>query len=455
MNLYFPNFEDTTIISIPYKYDPLTLFINSIRHLKTTSSGESQISIVLNQCDLLLKKFISAKEIFNEDSTKTRDTCMTLRSYRPEISNTAKTIFNSIKFININTIIQECLEHLILNNSDNRYGLLVESTHQWDFIHSLLLERGLNEFVQPIFRKTAREQYFDFPIITFLPSTWIPELITLPPTKKFILIHPENFFMHGAQSSFFKAPNNKPIEITTENFQFSKDQSITITVCQEFYTKCPEYNSDLLISNFDKDPYINYDQPLLTVEFIDKSRKAQFIECNKEYLVISKDGKVRFSTFENEEQVQSIRYIVNNIDSSCLSSEDLRLKQNSIMEKWKKPLRDHPHIETLVKELEKKGAIKANITNVKHWYDPNRIAPGSHEDYKAVLSFAGITDKHEVDRFFEFAKKRRGDSISEGHDKRVIGQEIVREFLESIKHDDVLSSQYHVQGIQFSLIALG
>ncbi|MEB4802149.1 hypothetical protein QR556_14400, partial [Acinetobacter soli] len=126
-----------------------------------------------------------------------------------------------------------------------------------------------------------------------------------------------------------------------------------------------------------------------------------------------------------------------------------------IMEKWKKPLRDHPHIEILAKELEKRGAIKASIQNIKNWSDPERIAPQNYEDYRAVLSFAGITDKNEIERFFGLARKRRGDSISEGHDKKIIGQEIVREYLENIKNDGPLNSEYQIQGIQFSLITLG
>lgn len=79
MNSFFPNFENTTIISAPYRYEPLIFFINAIKHLQSIHSGEYQISTVLDQCYLLLNKFISAKEIFEDELTKIRDACKGLR----------------------------------------------------------------------------------------------------------------------------------------------------------------------------------------------------------------------------------------------------------------------------------------------------------------------------------------------------------------------------------------
>lgn len=457
MSSFFPSFESTTIISIPYKYEPLIFFINSIKHLKAISSGEAQISLVLDQSTRLLNKFISAKEVFEDDLNNVRDTCrhLKVKGYRAEITNTAKIIFDSVKFIDIKDIIIETLESFILNNTEEMYGLLVESIDQWNFISSLLQKNDLHEFVQPIFPKIAREQYFDTPIITFLPAHWIPELIILPPSEKFILVHPENTFINGFSTSIFKAPNNQSLEITTDNLNFKKSEAISVKSSQEFYSKFSAFFCDEMISDSDTSSLISYEKPLLSIEILDHHRKAKFIECNKEYLIIAKDGKIKYSSFENNEQIQDIKYIVDRIDTSCLTSEDLKRKQNLIMEKWKKPLRDHPHIEILAKELEKRGAIKASIQNIKNWFDPERIAPQSYEDYRAVLSFAGITDKNEIERFFGLARKRRGDSISEGHDKKIIGQEIVREYLENIKNDGPLNSEYQIQGIQFSLITLG
>ncbi|MCH7384418.1 hypothetical protein MMP71_11190 [Acinetobacter dispersus] len=457
MNSFFPSFEKSTIISAPYKYEPLIFFINSVKHLKSLSSGESQISITLDQCYKLLNKYISGKEVFEDDITNVREECkrLNVRGCRAEIQNTAKIIYDSVKFISTQDIILESIEFFILNNKEDRYGLLTDSAVQWQFIFSLLQQADLQEFVYPIFPKDAREQYFDSPIITFLPATWIPELITLPPSESLIFIHPKNSFINGVNTSIFKAPNNQSLDISTDGLQLKQSKLISITSSQEFYSKFSAFYSDDMVGNSDVTSITHCEQPLLNVEFFDYQQEVKVIECNKEYLVIDRDGKIKYSTFENNDQIQNIKYIVDRIDTSCLTSEDLKRKQNYILEKWKKPLRDHLHIEILIKELEKRGAIKAKAVNIKYWSRPETIAPLSYEDYKAVLLYAGITDKYEIERFFEFARKRRGDSISEGHDKKIIGLEIVREFLESLKIDALLKSEYQIQGIKFSLIALG
>jgi hypothetical protein len=455
MNSFFQNFEKSTIVSIPYKHDPIIFFIDSVKRLQAMSSGEEQISFVLNQCFQLLNKFISARKIIEDDITKTRKACETLKYYRSEIRNAAKDIFGSIRFIDINNIIIETLENIIINNNNEMYGLLVESNDQWEFMFEMIRKNGLHEFLKPVFTKTAREQYFDIPIITFLPANWISGLVTLPPSEKFILIHPENIFINGFNTFIFKAPNDQSLEITTDNLNLKRSEVISVKPSQEFYLKFSASFCDEMIIDSATSSLISCEQPLSMIEVVDSKREFKFIECNKEYLVIDKDGKIKYSSFENSDQIQTIKYIVDRIDTSCLTSEDLKRKQNIIMEKWKKPLRDYPHIDGLIKELEMLGAKRASIVNIKNWYNPNNIAPGNFEDYKSVLSFAGVRDKQEVDKFFELARKRRGDSISEGHDKKIIGQEIVRDFLESFKSDVVLKSEYQIQGIKFSLIALG
>ncbi len=456
MNSFFPHFESTTITSMPYKYEPLDFFINKINILRSISSGETQISTVLDQSIRLLNKYISAKEVFEDDLKNLRESCKGFRGkgYRAEVIRAVKDIFDSVKFIDTKDIIVETLENFILNNLEDSYGLLIESVDQWNFISSLLQKNDLHEFIQPIYSRTEREQYFEIPVITFLPAYWIPQLLVLPPAEKFILIHPENSSINGVNNSIFKAPDNQSLEVTIDNFYVKKNKAISVKSSQEFYSKFSEFFSDKIVNKSDMSSLISYEQPLLSIEILDNKGKSKFIECNKEYLVIAKDGKIRYSTFENNEQIQDIIYIVDRIDASCLTSEDLKRQQNLIMEKWKKPLRDHPHIHKLIKELERQGAIKASIQNIKNWYDPDNIAPRTYEDYMAVLSFSGITDKQEIERFFDFARKRRGDSISEGHDKKSIGLEIVREYLEGIKKEDLLKTHYQVQGIQFSLIAL-
>ena len=125
MNSFFPHFESTTIISIPYKYESLDFFINKINNLRAISSGETQISTVLDQSIRLLNKYISAKEVFEDDLKNLRESCKGFRGkgYRAEVTRAVKDIFDSVKFIDTKDIIVETLENFILNNSEDSYGL--------------------------------------------------------------------------------------------------------------------------------------------------------------------------------------------------------------------------------------------------------------------------------------------------------------------------------------------
>ncbi len=449
MNSFFPDSEKVKINFVPYNYKPLFLFTNSIFRLKNIAGGENYIKVASESLVLLQNKYLSAKKISEQEFNCTRELCRTLS--RSDTIETAKLLYSSLKYIKAETLIAESLESVILNNVFSSYGLLVETSDQWDYLHAILLSQGLEDFVEPVFRKEAREKYFNIPIITFIPASWIPELIILPPSNNFFLIYPNNFLIEKSSSVFFKAPDNTSIEISSEDFSFVKHTAILISTSKEFDAKFHEIEIDEKDDSFSSNFYPATETPFSHIEVRDKLGHIHYIESNKPYLTISNTGEISIFSFENEDQLYNIRYIVNNIDSSTWTSEDLKRAKNAIMEKWKSPLREHPNIEILAKDLEGRGAIKASAQNIKNWFNANNIAPGSVEDFKAVLSFAGITKASEVESFFELAKKYRGDSISEGHEKKIISQEIVLDFIRDIDSDE-LDSSYNVQGIEFSII---
>lgn len=71
-----------------------------------------------------------------------------------------------------------------------------------------------------------------------------------------------------------------------------------------------------------------------------------------------------------------------------------------------KPLRDHPHIHKLIKELEGKEQLK-QVSKISKIGMTQTISLQELMRIMAVLSFSGITDKQEIERFFDFARKRR------------------------------------------------
>lgn len=457
MSSFFADFERATIFSVPYKYEPLILFVKSIKQLNALSSGESQISIVLEQSIKLLNKIISVKKIDEEETQALKQSCkrLRIRGYHSEIMNVAKIISDMIDFIKVDQIIITALEELVLNNNEDIYGLLVESENQWNDIFPLLHENELHTFIRPIFIKDIREKYFDIPVITFIPSKWISQLIILPFTEFLYVIHHVGSYIFGVNSSILTSPNGKSIEISFENYNLVKNELINIKSDEDFYSKYSLFYHDDFIIESDDTSLISMDNHDFKLEILDKNNKIQRLDYNKEYLVITKDNKIKYSTFENGDQFNNIKYIVSEIDTSFLSSDDFKRHQNLIMEKWKKPLRECSDIDLVIKKLNKLGAKRATPANVKNWSNLENIAPREHDDYKAVLLFSGITDSEEIERFFDFARKRRGVAISDGYYQKNIGLEIVREYLENIKSSEEFELVHQVQGIKFSLIPLG
>ncbi|WP_180057407.1 MULTISPECIES: hypothetical protein [unclassified Acinetobacter] len=459
MSLFCLDYENSNVFYMPYEYKPFSLLVNSIYEIKKNAGIEYQVNSILAKCMFLVNKFISAREVNGSDIDNIREIIRRGLS-RSDLKENAKIIYKCFKYIDQSYIIGNSLENLILSQYFSKYGLLIDES-QWKYIYLILKDRDLIDFIQPIFKKELREKYFDIPIISFLPVAWVSELIILPPTENLFFIYPDFISNQMYSRVFFKAPDNSSIEIQGNKIKFIENESFKIQACVEFNEKFSnseniEIEENNSVKNVFEDIDLFENERFFSFfEVKNSSGDICFIECSKEYLTITLDGVIRLSTFENQDQLYNTKYIIKDIDTSSLTSENLKRAKNSIMEKWKKPLRNYPNLEALELKLTSLGAIKATIPNIKNWYSPDNIAPRSFEDYKAVLLFAGISDKEEIERFFELAKKLRGDSISEGHEKKVIGQEIVIDFLNKIKASENLKSSYEVEGINFSIIKLG
>ncbi|MCP0910764.1 hypothetical protein [Acinetobacter pseudolwoffii] len=202
--------------------------------------------------------------------------------------NVAKIISDMIDFIKVDQIIITALEELVLNNNEDIYGLLVESENQWNDIFPLLHENELHTFIRPIFIKDIREKYFDIPVITFIPSKWISQLIILPFTEFLYVIHHVGsyIFWGGLFNSYFS--NGKSIEISFENYNLVKNELINIKSDEDFYSKYSLFYHDDFIIESDDTSLISMDNHDFKLEILDKNNKIQRLDYNKEYLVITK-----------------------------------------------------------------------------------------------------------------------------------------------------------------------
>jgi hypothetical protein len=457
MSLLFPPFKNSTLHSVVYEYKPLDFFIHAILTFKNENYGDSHSEHLIKKARGLLNIYLSGKPMQDNIDVSLKDLCKERRT------ETTKIINNIIKHIDIRHIILECLENLVLNSSFDKFGLLIESESQWDFIFELIQERELDSFIIPILKKEMRDKYFDFPIITFLPASWIQELIILPPSENFFLITPSSRKMISTEDIFFKAPNNSSIEISVNKIKVINYKPIALDVTDEFHQEFVKSNvADIEIKNtmdFDAAELgenEKYKYPLRVFNLVDIKGRYIQIEANKNYICISANGDVGLNSFENECQLNNTAYIVNEVDNSNVTEDDFKRAQNNIMEEWKKPLRTSLWNPSLPYFLKKFGATRANEQNIRHWSDSDRIAPANDDDFRAVLKFAGIENESKIKQFFRLARKQRGQSISFGHSKSVLTHEIIKIFLAS-KLTEVtsdLADEYKHHGIKINISKL-
>lgn len=453
MNNFFGDFDQIKINFIPYQYQPLSLFFNEIYKITNLTREEYEINNILEKIKKIINYYVVGKEVFEQEINDIRNLCKRYLS-RSDLIESAKIIYKVISYIDPKAIMVESLEKLILLNSFNQYGLIVENEKQWKYISELLKNSGLLDFLQPIFKSQAREKYFDIPIVTFFPVSWVYEIIVQPISENIFFIQPEFSYKLKRSKVNFKAPDNSSIEVESEGLDFIQGSLINIGACNEFNSKFILKNNyeNLNILN---DFFDNQEKPLYYIEFIDKFGNMHYLEYNKQYITISNKNEIEVCVFDNEDQINQVRYIIKDIDTSNLTSEKIKHAKNIIMEKWKKPLRDYYDLNKLVVELKKLGSIKATPQNVKNWYSRDTIAPRCIEDYRAVLLFSGINNNKEIERFLEMAKKLRGDSISDGYERKVIGQEFIIDYLSKINSYDNLENSLDIDGIFFSIVALG
>jgi hypothetical protein len=459
VNEYFPSFEKSTLHMMSYDYEPLNVLIHAILQFTNENYEDGHSKELLKTAKTLLNLYLSGKPIPDDIPINLKKLCCGKRT------KTTKIINNIIKHIDSTYIISECLEHLVLNNSFDKLGLLFESKAQWDFIYLHVQKRELDSFIIPVSKNDLREKYFNFPIITFLPASWIPELIILPPSENFFLIAPSIKNNRLIDHIFFKAPNNASIEVSSDQIETIHHETMHLADTDEFKKEFVESEEtaltpiiDVNIDFFDVDELNStekYTYAIRLLDLVDVKGKGLQLEANKSYVCISKSGIVNTFSFENEYQFNNMDYIVNDIDTTSVSEADIKGARNSIMEQWKKSLRKSLSDPTLPKQLKALGAKRANYQNIKNWGDPERIAPAYNEDFLAVLKFSGITNEQDIKSFFTLARKTRSESISLGHRKSDQTQEIIKNFLTSkINESSSLEKEYNIHGIKINITRL-
>ncbi len=129
MSHFFLDFDQVKFNFVPYHYEPLSLFFNEINKIINLTHEEYEISSILKRIKKVINYYIIGKEILEQEIEEIRSLC---RKYlcRSDLIESAKIIYKVILYIKPKIIIAECLENLVLLNSFDKYGLLVENEKQ-------------------------------------------------------------------------------------------------------------------------------------------------------------------------------------------------------------------------------------------------------------------------------------------------------------------------------------
>jgi hypothetical protein len=426
-----------------YKYEPLEVVLSAYKEIKSTQLIDSINEKISVNCKKIINLFLSGKSSNEELINETKELCRTRKT------ETSKKLHNSIKYLNFKDICCELIEEFYLSNELHEVHYFVESEEQWDLFHACIAELGLEDVFTPVFKQDLKDLYFQKPILFILPPYWVTSTLILPPSKELHFIYPINFDFKDVEEATITSNNGQSLELINFSRDIRRD-SLEIAPPEDYFRFFPRDNntsqdSQFLHNNVEEFEY----DPVNTLSIKNKNGDIK-LQSNKTYLIVDKENNLRFVSFDNESEIKTIKYVVSTLDYSRATNKSLMHEQLTIMNVWKKPLRENLHNHNFCRQLELLGSERANTQNIKNWANPDSIAPRSEKDYRAVLKFAGIEDEEEIKKYFYLAYKQRGDSISIGHQRAYLAGEIVKRYMtECMDENREVVGSHLVSGVKF------
>lgn len=442
---YFSTYNSVSIKLHKYNYEPLMIVLSSYRELKKTESVDFLHAEINKYCKKVINRFISGEKACAEDIDYIRELCKKKRT------NTCRLLYRSIQFINFAQVVSQVLEFFYLDNEVDHVNVFVDSIEHWKMYEIVISQLGLEGIFTPVFKKDIINQYFKSPVLFFLLPQWVESTLIIPPASKLYFIYPSNFDYKFNIENHITSNNGQSQELVSIDVEIQRVMN-DIEPESRFYELFPielhlAKDLPIIIENiegeFERDPIRT-----LNVQLSSSSK----LVIHRTYLTVMEDNRLSFSSFETESDLDGVKYIVSSIDASEATTQSLLKEKMALMDVWKKPLKDNLKKINLIKQLESLGAEKASEQNIKNWADPRRIAPRGENDFRAVLKFAGITDEEDIKKYFYLAYKQRGDSISIGHKRSYLVNEIVRRVVqEKVNSGGLIPGKYCSLGIKFQV----
>lgn len=442
---YFSNYDSVKINLNRCNYEPLVIVLSAFRELKETQSLDSLHAEIYKFSKKVINRFISGKKASYEDIDYIKKLC------RQKGTNTCRALYRSIEFVDFTLINSQILESFYMIHDFEHVHIFVDSLEDWKIHEEVISQLELQNIFSPVYKEELRNKYFNSPILFFALPYWLESTLIIPPSNELHFIYPLSFDYQIRDSNYLTSNSGKSLELISINTEIKKNL-VKIEPIAEFYDRFPRelvLAEDISVSlegvsnEFERDP-------IRTLN-VNTTSNNELI-AHKMYLTIMLDDSLTFSSFETESDLDEVKYVVSSIDDSGANNKSLLQEQMAIMEVWKKPLRDSLNRVSLIRQLKNLGAEKASEQNIKNWADPSRIAPRGDNDFRAVLKFAGIHNEEQIKNYFYLAYKQRGNSISLGHKRAYLVNEIVkRNIQEKIVHEGVLAGEFFSHGIKFQI----
>lgn len=423
------HFSNSHITYINLNYAPLNEYINVLDKLRSDCNQDELRLSVLKRFKSILSRLLSGLPIDRKLLTDTLEYCKQTRLKMDFLSN-AKTLYQLVSFIDVKAVICRSLTRAY-ELETKEIAIFCKDIEHWNFISSLMNEE-IRDFIYPVYKKTIRKNYINGPLFIIAPSYWIKDFLAYPSSETTYVLQPFTVGNSNFEEKLFKLNGKLDIGINSNNKISTSIEHLVV----EGNVKYIDWKSSqppeetILLQDIEEIMGVHSHITCKEVEGVDGT--LNYIQTNKSYITINTDGAIENRSFEENDSLCNISYIVQDIDYSKMSHEDVNQEYRNQMEKWKKPLREYYRPYELPRLLENLGARKATEQNVKNWSKSLTIAPIGREDYLAVLTFAGIDTEEEIDVFYKLARNMRSNSISLGHKKSDVAKEIIRKAINDL-----------------------
>lgn len=443
------NFTLSRLTTVSYHYEPISEYISLLDKLYKSSEGAPQKEVICRKFKEVLNRYLGGREQNEEHLQNILDLCKKGGFAKLEFLELSRRLYQlATKYINIDSVLESIFEEL-QNKINGDVAVLCRDISDWEQFKSnsncLLLNNAT-----PVYPKQLRKKYVNIPLIIIAPAYWLNELLSFPNSESTFIIQPQGLPKPNISRDIFDCTGGANLWTSKNIAPFVDTMEVLIpspiNYKKEFFE---ESDNSILLTEMAK-----YQSIVFTKEVKDALGNIEYLDTNRKYLTVNKDGGVGTNSFDEDDELNEFSYIVREIDYSKLSDDDVNSQLRTYMEAWKKPLRDYPHPFELSNVLKTFGARNAKNYNIRNWMRKDTIRPSDDNDFTSLLKFAQIS-KEEFPTYISLAKTIRSNCISIGQKKSEISRELVAKELRcKLQQNDKLPSILHIGTIKASILAL-